>query len=219
MLAFTSAQEMLQTTVQLKTPPLPPLIFTTMFCIYTPPRSMKFGPHVGNRCMYHLVYFLYCLLALLVYTNCRNRDTGACANSYCRGRVACGSVVRKSKPSRSGRCAHVASCIHVCIMPPRNIPLIVQTTQVHKDTPHLPRKCMHTCSLVRIQDPLACVHGGYFEAPKARACSQNSGDALAAKLFKKLCGRGREYACAPQAENWQIFLKFGRANRQIWLGY
>jgi hypothetical protein len=96
--------------------------------------------------------------------------------------------------------------VHVCIMPPRNIPLIVQTTQVHKDTPHLPRKCMHTCSLVRIQDPLACVHGGYFEAPKARACSQNSGDALAAKRFKKLCGRGREYACAPQAENWQIFL-------------
>ena len=113
MLAFTSAQEMLQTTVQLKTPPLPPLILTPMFCIYTPPRSMKFGPHVGNRCMYHLVYFLYCFLAVLVYTNCRNRDTGACANSYCRGRVACGSVVRKSKPSRSGRCAHVAStCMH-----------------------------------------------------------------------------------------------------------
>ena len=102
--------------------------------------------------------------------------------------------------------------VHVCIMPPRNIPLIVQTTQVHKDTPHLPRKCMHTCSLVRIQDPLACVHGGYFEALKARACSQNSGDALAAAPCKKLCGRGRETACALQVENGQIFLIFEQTN-------
>jgi hypothetical protein len=64
------------------------------------------------------------------------------------------AVLSSANQSQAGRGVAHTLPVHVCIMPPRNIPLIVQTTQVHKDTPHLPRKCMHTCSLVRIQDPV-----------------------------------------------------------------
>jgi hypothetical protein len=44
--------------------------------------------------------------------------------------------------------------VHVCIMPPRNIPLIVQTTQVHKDTPHLPGNACTRARLCVYKTPL-----------------------------------------------------------------
>ena len=99
--------------VTIDRPPLPPLPLTTMFCIYTPPRSMKFGPHVGNTCMYHLVYFcivsLPCLCTRTVETETRvHAQTATVAEEW-------RAVLSSSNQSQDGpgRCAHVASaCMH-----------------------------------------------------------------------------------------------------------